>query len=94
MIGGKFYFIGDTNQQREKNAGEKLFYFFHFWVFEVRRFRNPTNKISVALHVCNVTYNGTWTNKLNHLSSLCGELTLLLKQRQGKHQLLKGDFKS
>jgi hypothetical protein len=25
------------------------FFFFHFWVFEVRRFCNPTNKISVAL---------------------------------------------
>jgi hypothetical protein len=31
-----------------KNDSAELFSFFNFWVFEVQRFRNPTNKISVA----------------------------------------------
>jgi hypothetical protein len=40
--------IATFYQQLEKNYSAELF-FFNFWVFEVRRFRNPTNKISMAL---------------------------------------------
>jgi hypothetical protein len=31
-----------------KNDSAELLFVFHFWVFEVRRFHNPTNKISMA----------------------------------------------
>jgi hypothetical protein len=33
----------------EKKNQVKNFFLLHFWVFEVGRFRNPTNKISVVL---------------------------------------------
>jgi hypothetical protein len=35
-----------------ENDSAELLFFVHFWVFEVRRFRKPTNKISVALSSC------------------------------------------
>jgi hypothetical protein len=47
------FFIGDKSEagkkMQVKNDSAKLFFSFHFWVFEVRRFCNPTNKISMAL---------------------------------------------
>jgi hypothetical protein len=42
--------IRGGKKMQVKNDSAELF-FLHFWVFEVRRFRNPTNKISVALLV-------------------------------------------
>jgi hypothetical protein len=41
--------IRGGKKMQVKNDSVELFFLFHFWVFEVRRFRNPTNKISVAL---------------------------------------------
>jgi hypothetical protein len=52
MIGGNFFLLV-TNQRRGKmqvknDSAELLIFFLHFWVFEVRRLRNPINKISMA----------------------------------------------
>jgi hypothetical protein len=52
MIGGIF-FIVDPNLRRggktqvKNDSVDRIFFF--IWIFKVRRFRNPTNKISVAL---------------------------------------------
>jgi hypothetical protein len=44
--------IGGGKKMQVKNDSAELLFFSHFWVFEVRRFRNPTNKISMALFSC------------------------------------------
>jgi hypothetical protein len=52
MIDGNIFFIGDKSEAGKKtqvkNDSAELFFSFHFWVFEVWRFRNPTNKTSMA----------------------------------------------
>jgi hypothetical protein len=53
MIYGNFFLLATQirggKKTQVKNYSAELLFFFHFWVFEVRRFRNPTNKISMTL---------------------------------------------
>jgi hypothetical protein len=53
MIDGKNFLLATQirggKKTQVKNYSAELFFSFHFGVFEVQRFRNPTNKISMAL---------------------------------------------
>jgi hypothetical protein len=62
-----------------KNDSAELLFFFHFWVFEVRRFRNPTNKISMALYrVFQIVLSGTFFEHPLDFNGLCCQLAVII----------------